>query len=170
MNATTTEMENRVKMSLKKRAAILAAAAGLMLSGLAMSSPLALAATINGGDRTEDTLIGTKANDRMNGFGKNDEIRGLAGDDVLRGEKGKDHLLGYGGNDDLGGGVGDDNLSGGEGKDVIRSARDGGDADRVVCGAGYDRATVDQYDRLADNSCEVVRIIESPALPEVEAP
>lgn len=162
MNATT-----EVKMSLKKRAAIMVAAAGIMLS---MGSGMALAANIQGGDRTDDVLIGTTGNDRMNGLGKDDQLRGLAGNDILRGEKGKDHLLGYGGNDELYGSIGSDQYSGGEGKDLIRSARDGGDVDRVKCGTGFDRATVDQYDVLADDSCEVVRVIESPNPPEVEEP
>lgn len=164
MNATI-----EMKTSLKKRAAIMLAAASITLSGLVMGSGMALAATINGTDG-EDVLIGTRANDRMHGLDKNDEIRALAGDDLLRGDKGKDHLLGYGGADNIAGGVGDDNLSGGEGRDVIKSARDGGDVDRVVCGAGFDRASVDQFDNLPDNSCEKVTVIESPAPAPVPEP
>ncbi len=85
------------RMSIRKRAAILFAAAGMMLS---VTSGVALAANIQGTEE-QDILIGTKANDRMHGLDKNDQIRGLAGDDLLRGDKGKDHLLGYGGNDQL---------------------------------------------------------------------
>jgi hypothetical protein len=95
------------------------------------------------GDSGPDFLSGTSEGDRIKGKGGNDNIRGKAGDDCLSG--GTE-------NDRLNGGSGEDLLKGGAGDDTI-NAKDG-EPDRVRCGFGDDRATVDSVDTVHD--CETV--------------
>ena len=102
--------------------------------------------------------------------GRNDRLAGRGGRDRLYGGRGRDRL--YGGNDRdvLRGGPGDDRLAGGHGQDVLRGgtgddtlrARDGW-SDRISCGPGSDRATLDSHDVIVgatnarpDGRCEVV--------------
>ncbi len=110
------------------------------LAGLALVvvAGLLMAATSDGANRT-----GTPGPDVM---------RGTGDDDVLRGAGGADRLFGLGDDDRLIGGDDDDLLVGGGGSDLIL-ARDG-EGDDVRCGAGRDRAVVDQLDRLT--GCETV--------------
>ncbi len=115
--------------------------------------------TLAGGDGDDfhvgafgnDTLFGGNGNDSLNGGSNDDRITGGPGDDQLRGGLGADVLRGTAGNDRLSGGRGVDLLTGGRGDDVINAID--GEADRVSCGPGNDRARVDDNDRLAGN-CE----------------
>jgi Ca2+-binding RTX toxin-like protein len=151
-----------VKTNIKRRAAIVLAATGLMLT---VGSGVALAANIQGTDRPE-TLTGTAQADTINGLAGDDLIKGLAGDDTLNGGRNKDVLQGATGRDSLDGGVGADRLVGGADNDHLRGAGDQGDVDRVSCGDGTnDTAIVDQFDILVDNTCENVTIRPTNAPP-----
>jgi Ca2+-binding RTX toxin-like protein len=128
-----------------------------------------VAAQIKDGGPGNDRLRGTAKADELSGrggsdvlLGRNgkDKLRGGAGDDELKGAKGRDRLLGGGAADVLIGGRGRDTLNPGKGedgvnmrdgvelkapgRDVIR-ARDGA-ADQISCGAGNDRAFVDEVE------------------------
>jgi hypothetical protein len=72
------------------------------------------------------------------------EVSGGGGADVIRGHVGFDDLSGGGGPDRLLPGGGDDRVVGGAGPDVIKAA--GGGKDDVQCGAGRDKAVVDERD------------------------
>lgn len=162
MNART-----NTKMSLKKRAAVLLTATGIMLS---MGSGMALAANFTGGDKTDDVLVGTEVGDSIWGLGKDDVLNGLSGQDMLHGGDHRDILLGDEWDDKLIGGYGNDRLNGGLGNDSLHAALDGGDRDILTCGKGFDRAFVDQFDLIKDpNSCEKVTVREAP-VPAPEAP
>lgn len=131
------------------------------------------------GTGASDRLRGTVAGDGLFGLGGRDLLAGLAGDDCLFGGPGRDRLLGGGGADTLSGGTGSDRLAGGPGRDRLvggsgndtlaggggrnrYSAGRGRDtliarnrtADRVNCGPGNDKATVDPSDRV--RGCERV--------------
>jgi hypothetical protein len=93
--------------------------------------------------------------------------------DLLRGDAGANRLLGGAGADSLAGGPGNDQLEGGRGDDVLRGESGAdllfpsvesspgqdavrGGSDRLLCGAGPDRAlSVRAVDRVADE-CERV--------------
>ena len=111
------------------------------------------------GDKGRDAISGTNRADVLRGLGGNDRLLGRGGRDRLYGGTGRDSL--YGGNDRdvlrggpnadrLVGGRGDDLLRGGTGDDKI-SARDGR-SDRVSCGPGRDRATLDADDVIVDTT------------------
>ncbi|WP_217922064.1 calcium-binding protein [Miltoncostaea oceani] len=119
------------------------------LAGLALVvvAGLLMAATSDGANRT-----GTPGPDVMRGTGDDDVLRGAGGADRLFGLGDDDRLYGGAGADRLIGGDDDDLLVGGGGSDLIL-ARDG-ERDDVRCGAGRDRAVVDQLDRLT--GCETV--------------
>ena len=85
------------------------------------------------------------------------------GNDTLLGDERVNRLAGTRGNDLLTGGGGRDDLNGGDGDDRIE-ARDG-EVDRVDCGPGTDRASVDTSDILS--GCEVV---DEPPSAEPPAP
>jgi hypothetical protein len=106
------------------------------------------------GTNAANAITGTARNDRLSGLGGNDRLTGFAGNDRLDGGKGNDRLDGGAGNDTLVGGAGADTLLGGSGNDTV-SARDGV-VDRIDCGSGRDRVTVDRKDRVSRN-CESVR-------------
>ena len=132
--------------------------------------PGAAAALNARGDSGRDAISGTTRTDTLRGLGGNDRLLGRGGRDRLFGGSGRDSL--YGGNDRdvlrggpdadrLVGGRGDDLLRGGIGNDRIR-ARDGR-SDRVDCGPGRDRATLDADDEILgatnakpDGDCETV--------------
>ncbi len=152
----------------------------------------ALAATINGGPHSE-RLRGTNQTDTINGNGGNDRIRGFGAADAINGGPGNDRVFGGAGDDTIFanrgvdvsfGGDGDDvlwalaradvtpgpngetdivgdTLDGGNGDDVFRT-RDG-EADKITCGPGVDRALLDNVDVITDataanpkGSCEIV--------------
>ena len=134
-------------------------------------SPSSSLAVSKRGDGGRDAISGTPRGDVLRGLSGNDRIHGRGGRDRLFGDRGKDRLYGGTGNDVLRGGlhadrlVGDggaDLLRGGKGDDTIR-ARDGR-RDRISCGSGRDRATLDSRDLILDATdarpdgrCEVVR-------------
>ena len=103
-------------------------------------------------------------------------VQALGGDDVLTSGNGREKLDGGAGRDRIEGGFGDDHLIGGPGQDEIHGdftgsqcgilqsctipfgndtidARDG-EADRIDCGVGEDKAIVDAVDTVAN--CEQV--------------
>ena len=132
-----------------------------------------------------DEGLGGAGNDRITGVAGNDRLAGGAGDDMQDGGAGNDTIFANAGRDTSTGGDGNDvlwalaradvtpgpggatdtagdTLDGGNGDDVFRT-RDG-EADRITCGAGTDRALLDTVDVIADataadpnGSCEQVR-------------
>ena len=133
------------------------------------------------GDDTEngldgpDCLLGEDGDDTLKGGGGEELARGGDGDDKLRGNGGRDKLQGDAGVDNLGGGEGsdritggpgDDKLTGGPGKDRIRGSGSNDEInsvdakrDRVKCGSGDDRATVDPIDQVSRN-CDAVIVVD----------
>ena len=123
------------------------------------------------GDAGRDNLSGTARSDVLRGLDGSDRLSGRGGRDRLFGGPGRDRLSGGGGADLLSGGPNADRLTGGSGADELRGgtgpdaikARDGR-RDRISCGSGRDRATVDVRDVIVDATaarphgrCEVVR-------------
>jgi hypothetical protein len=109
-----------------------------------------------------DTLRGGNGKDKLHGSGGRDVLSGGKGDDTLSGGMGGDTLRGGAGRDSLVGGAGDDVLTGGpavneysagRGNDTIHAKN--GKRETVHCGAGDDKATIDDRDTL--RSCEQVR-------------
>jgi Ca2+-binding RTX toxin-like protein len=96
-----------------------------------------------GADSGTDFLAGGSESDRLKGKGGDHNLRVNAGDDCLGGGTESDRLNG---------GSGEDLLKGGAGNDVI-NAKDG-EPDKVRCGFGDDRATVDPTDAV--KACEIV--------------
>ena len=96
-----------------------------------------------GADSGTDFLAGGSESDRLKGKGGDHDLRVNAGDDCLGGGTESDRLNGGSGEDLLKGGAGDDTIN----------AKDG-EPDRVRCGFGNDRATVDSVDTVHD--CETV--------------
>jgi hypothetical protein len=80
-----------------------------------------------------------------------DRLAGRGGDDLLRGSRGDNRLDG---------GKGNDSISAGRGDDIIKS-RDK-QVDQVRCGGGFDQATLDTADFLADR-CRAVSRPGTPA-------
>ena len=112
-----------------------------------------------GGDRIAaragaDCVSGNRGGDRLSGEGGRDRVSGNSGNDRLRGGPGPDRLFGGSGRDLLSAGGGRNRLFGGGGNDGIRARNDR--VDRIRCGAGNDRVTADQNDRVAGD-CERVR-------------
>jgi Ca2+-binding RTX toxin-like protein len=106
------------------------------------------------GDSRANCFGALGGDDYVNGRGGADDISGCSGDDRLFGGRGPDLIQACEGDDLVNGGPGRDRLHGNEGDDRIR-AKDGL-RDRVLGGAGFDRARVDRtLDRL--NSIERVR-------------
>lgn len=75
-----------------------------------------------GGDGDDDLFGGEDADDLFGGRGS-DGLNGGAGEDLLIGGRGDDELQGGRGDDQLRGGSGDDYLDGGEGSDVLHGGR-----------------------------------------------
>ena len=88
------------------------------------------------------TIEGTAGRDRLTGTPGNDVICAFGGNDTVAGGGGQDVILGGPGNDSISGGAGLDVLYGNAGADRLK-ARDRR-SDRVVGGAGRDRASVDR--------------------------
>jgi Ca2+-binding RTX toxin-like protein len=123
------------------------------------------------GEAGSDVLGGGVGSDRLYGDRCPGGSGGGSGNDRIEGGAGRDSLNGGGGNDQMDGGPGNDRLEGGRGKDALDaggganrySAGPGDDSidaangrrDTVSCGAGQDRARVDQRDDL--RGCERVR-------------
>jgi Ca2+-binding RTX toxin-like protein len=99
----------------------------------------------------------------IGGAGSDGIIGSSNGGDQLRGGSGNDNIFGRGRNDALYGGPGPDHLSGGTGKDFLSGgtgpdflkARDGERDQRILCGSGNDRATLDRIDfsHTSPSSC-----------------
>lgn len=116
------------------------------------------------GGSGEDVLKAGAGGDLVTGAAGNDRLKGGAGKDKLKGGDDSDRLSGGQGRDTVGGGAGDDRISGGQGADKLRggagndmlNAADGA-RDRVKCGGGRDKATVDSRDKVS-RSCEKVKV------------
>ncbi len=107
--------------------------------------------------RDQSVTLDGAANDGAAGEGDNvgadvEDVSTASGNDTITGTEGINFLSGGEGNDTITGGGGSDSLSGNTGDDTI-NARDGF-SDRVDCGAGIDRAVVDQFDEVG--RCENV--------------
>jgi hypothetical protein len=139
--------------------------------------------TLTGGD-SRDRIYGGSGNDTSHGENGNDLMAGGTGDDVQDGGAGNDTIYANLGQDTTSGGDGNDRLwalargdvqpglngetdtagdalDGGNGDDVFRT-RDG-EADKITCGPGNDRALLDTVDVITDataatpnGSCETV--------------
>jgi hypothetical protein len=108
------------------------------------------------GNAGSDDARGQNGNDKVNGGpGDDRRVSGGAGDDKVRGGPGDDRLIkGDGGNDVINPGDGQDYVHAGGGRDVIDAAD--GDRDKIVCGAGKDKAIVD-VDDTVDPDCNNVQ-------------
>ena len=100
-----------------------------------------------------DMLRGDDGNDVAVGGAGSDSLLGGSGRDTLRGDDGNDPLSGGSGNDKLTGGAGRNRYSAGSGKDTVNARN--GKRERVDCGTGRDKASVDLSDRV--RRCELVR-------------
>lgn len=100
-----------------------------------------------------DRVQGSGGKDRVNGDGGNDTVRGGTHGDRVFGGPGNDKVQSQGGNDRIDGGDGRDNIRAGGGNDKVNSAD--GFRDKVKCGLGFDKATVDDKDVVSDD-CERV--------------
>ena len=126
--------------------------------------------TLRGGDSRDrmhggsgnDTSFGERGNDIMAGGTGDDGQDGGTGNDTIYANLGADVSVGGDGNDTLWAlaradvtGPGDmvgDTLDGGNGDDVLRT-RDG-EADKITCGAGNDKAFLDTADVITDATAE----------------
>ncbi|MBI5104376.1 MAG: hypothetical protein HZB46_05205 [Solirubrobacterales bacterium] len=129
---------------------------------------------LKGGD-SFDRIYGGSGNDQAWGENGNDRMAGGTGDDVQHGGAGNDTIFANLGQDTSTGGEGDDTLwalargdvhppegggvdqvgdtlDGGPGNDRFRT-RDG-EADRITCGDGDDRAFLDEVDVITDATAE----------------
>ncbi len=116
------------------------------------------------GGRGDDTITGDAGRDRLSGGAGDDTQDGGPGRDVIFANVGVDTSNGGDGNDilwalarkDVAAGPGvdqvGDTLNGGAGNDRFRT-RDG-EVDRITCGAGDDRAFLDQFDVVTDATAE----------------
>jgi acid phosphatase type 7 len=123
-----------------------------------------------------DVLRARSGNDRVFALRGADRVFGGRGDDRISGGSGRDTLLGGRGHDRIWGGPQRDLLIGGRGRDTLRGgsgpdrviARDKW-RDRIACGSGRDRATLDSADVIVDataanpkGSCEEVTRATAP--------
>ena len=108
-----------------------------------------------GGD---DLVKGDAGKDRLKGQGGKDKLKGGDGKDRILGEEGRDRLAGGGGADKMRGGPAKDRYKGGAGADNINSVDN--KRDKVNCGGGQDKATVDELDKVNAN-CENVSEVEA---------
>jgi Ca2+-binding RTX toxin-like protein len=97
-------------------------------------------------------LTGTDKKDALAGKDGDDEIHGLGGTDTIVGGDGNDVIYGEPGGDEIGDGKGQDVLYGGPGNDFM-SAFEDKQRDKLYCGEGKDRYSVDKLDYV-DSSCE----------------
>jgi hemolysin type calcium-binding protein len=115
-------------------------------------------AVVLGGPGT-DALTGSGLRDTLSAGDSDTKPTRARTRDRLSGNGGDDLLLGSGGNNRITGGGGQDSISAGRGNDLIK-ARDR-QVDQVRCGGGFDRATLDTADFLADRC----RAVSRPAVP-----
>ena len=115
------------------------------------------------GTKNADTLQGTPAGDRLRSLGGKDKLFGKGGADCLFGGRGADRLFGGPSRDTLAGGDGRDILKGGKGKDKYGGGKGNdhilaadGVGEKINCGKGFDRVTIDTSDVV--KHCEVLTI------------
>lgn len=129
-----------------KRIGVLAAAAGLVVSGLA-ASPASAAELCFGeaptivGDAESNDIQGTTGRDVILALGGRDTVHGMGGDDLICGGSGDDiGLYGDDGDDkiDAGGSERASILYGGDGDDLLYDAPGGGDSQEMYGGPGND--------------------------------
>jgi Ca2+-binding RTX toxin-like protein len=128
--------------------------------------------TLNGFGK-RDVIAGGRGNDTINAGDGNDIVFAGYDDDTVNGELGNDLIFAQRGVDTINGGPGNDRLwarapfdvtrqpgepadtlDGGPGNDRFHVRE--GEADRVVCGDGYDVVRADFKDDVA-NDCELVK-------------
>jgi Ca2+-binding RTX toxin-like protein len=126
--------------------------------GGSLHHPLALPATVNGGDGN-DYLAGGNGNDVINGNAGNDRINGRKGDDHLNGGDGNDRISGGRGADVINGDAGNDRIDARDGSatDII----DGGSNDPVTMKNPGDVAIIDKGDTILNSTVE--KVITLPA-------
>ena len=107
------------------------------------------------GDAGNDRVQGSGGKDNVNGNGGKDKVRGGTGNDKVKGEAGNDQVQSQGGKDKISGGTGKDNIRAGGGNDKVKAAD--GTKDKVKCGLGNDKATVDKKDVVSPD-CNKVKI------------
>ena len=110
---------------------------GLIVGALALSSGVALAATMT--CATEIDCVGTNGADTLEGTAGKDIMHARAGADTLKGFANVDLLYGQGGTDTLLGGPDHDSLIGGVGNDALKG---GGGADAYYFGDGWGRDSI----------------------------
>jgi hypothetical protein len=90
-------------------------------------------------------IVGSNGPNRLIGTGEDDYIAGRSGDDRIEGRGG------------------DDRLYGGRGNDILVVV--GGGRDFIDCGPGFDRAYVDNSDRVSSDCERVYRSSTAPSPP-----
>jgi serralysin len=146
-----------------RRLAVVAGGGVAALTVVAGTAVGMTGSTITGTGKGED-LVGTSGADVLLAYGGQDWLYAAPGDDEAHGGDGNDYLYGGRGRDELRGGPGRDGfipggqldrVFGGDGKDIVYLAKDHR-ADKVHCGAGFDRVYgVTNRDGVADD-CEFV--------------
>jgi hypothetical protein len=106
----------------------------------------------------ETKILGTGAADRLDGTTGSETIRGRAGGDRIKARAGNDCVGGQSGDDSVNGGAGRDDLSGGSGDDRLQAVD--GDRDTIDCGAGKDKAVIDDTGDKTENCERVVQVGE----------
>ena len=101
------------------------------------------------GDAGKDRVQGSGGNDMVNGDGGKDTVRGGTGKDRVEGGPGNDKVQSQGGRDRIAGGNGQDNIRAGGANDQVNSAD--GFPDTVKCGLGFDKAVVDDKDKVSSD-------------------
>ncbi len=139
------------KITIKKRAAVLLTASGLML---AMGAGVGLAATFNG-DNGPDRLIGSAQNDVLRGFGGKDFINGKANSDRMFGGAGNDIIIARDSERDF--------VNCGPGRDTVVS-----DTDNEDCIMGNCEVVKKPLGEAPD--APDVRDIDAPDAPDFDAP
>lgn len=107
------------------------------------------------GDDGDDRLFGNSGRDRIRGQNGNDGIAGGNNNDRLGGGPGRDRLFGNNSNDLLVGNGGRDRFRAGPGNDRVNSVD--GIQERVNCGSGFDRATIDRTPMDITAFCNRIR-------------
>ena len=107
------------------------------------------------GDADNDRVQGSGGNDKVTGADGKDKVRGGTGNDKVDGGKGNDQVQSQGGKDKISGGAQEDNIRAGGGNDKVKAAD--GFKDKVKCGLGNDKATVDKIDVVSPD-CNKVKV------------
>jgi Ca2+-binding RTX toxin-like protein len=145
-------------------------------TALALSSGVALAATIDCPNRADGRCVGTDNNDDMKGTRNVDLMYGFAGRDTLRGLDANDTLTGGIGNDTLYAQLGSDKLVGLAGADVLSGKRGNdrllggsdGDPDEFYCGPGTDSAVIEVGDLVQSEAGGLVPVLATTGANDLE--